>query len=64
MSFYKEYPNRKDWRKPYRDVRRWDGNCRNHGSCSWCTRNRQYHKIKTELAAEEQLRDWDANTSS
>ena len=42
MSFDKNYPNRKDWREPYRDVRQFDGSCRNHGSCPRCQGNRQH----------------------
>ena len=30
-------------KKPYRKSRRFDKTCRNHGSCSYCYRNR-YHK--------------------
>jgi len=36
VSFDKVYPNRKDWRKPYRGCKAFDRTCRNHGSCPWC----------------------------
>jgi len=44
MSFDKHYPNRKDWRKPYRGSKRFDRTCRNHGSCSYCEANRTFNR--------------------
>lgn len=40
MGFDKDYPNRKDHRKPYHDSRAFDHSCRNNKSCSWCESNR------------------------
>ena len=53
MSFNKDYPNRKDWRKPYnpgsaKDV---DVTCRNHGSCPWCKMCRK-HKHRRRMPVE------------
>ena len=42
MAFEKEYPNRKDWRKPYLNVRKIDRSCRSHGNCPWCSSGRKY----------------------
>ena len=53
MSFDKDYPNRKDKRKPYRNSKRFDRTCRNHGSCLWCERNRTLNAKRRELAAEQ-----------
>lgn len=52
MSFYKEYPNRKDHRKQYYDSRRFDSTCQNHGSCSCCGCQRKY-KISKRLPIED-----------
>jgi hypothetical protein len=42
MSFDKNYPNRKDKRKPYRKAKAIDPTCRNHGSCPYCRENRTH----------------------
>jgi hypothetical protein len=48
MSFDKEYPNRKDWRKRYYNAKSFDRSCRNHGSCAYCTSSRLHkHKKKS-----------------
>lgn len=54
MSFDKNYPNRKDQRKPYYRSKAFDRTCRNHGSCTWCAKGRQ-HKHKKG----PKLDDWD-----
>lgn len=46
MAFENRYPNRKDWRKQYRDVRAIDATCRSRGSCPWCEGKRVYKKQK------------------
>jgi hypothetical protein len=58
MSFDHNYPNRKDHRRPYRDSRRIDCTCRNHGSCPWCKRRRLFDQIKTEAAIEQDYLDF------
>jgi hypothetical protein len=35
MSFDKQYPNRKDHRKPFQGAKAHDVTCRNHGSCPY-----------------------------
>ena len=43
MAFDNIYPNRKDWRKQYRDSRAFDRYCRsNSGMCDWCSGNRTH----------------------
>ncbi len=44
MSFDNDYPNRKDWRQPYRSGtgKSIDSTCRNHGGCPICEGNRQH----------------------
>jgi hypothetical protein len=42
MGFDKHYPNRKDWRKPYRGSRAVDRSCRPGGGCPWCERARKH----------------------
>jgi len=58
MSFYKDYPNRKDHRKSYFDSRRFSDGCRNHRSCSWCKSNRIYFDEKHRAVADEKLTDY------
>lgn len=58
MSFYKDYPNRKDWRKDYRDQRSVDSTCRSHGSCGYCTNSRLYNKRKVELASKQRIEEY------
>lgn len=41
MSFDKDYPNRKDWRKPRRGA---DRTCCNHGSCPYCESGRKHRE--------------------
>lgn len=56
MSFDKQYPNRKDRRKPYpKSPQRCDRTCRVHGSCKWCARNRGHSTLKRDVASKEQL---------
>lgn len=42
MSLDKAIEYGKERRKPYRGSKAIDRTCRNHGSCEWCKRNRQY----------------------
>jgi len=61
MSFYKHYPNRKDWRKPYYDSRRFDSSCRNHGACGYCQDRRTFSDRKWRTIADEKLKEWEEN---
>jgi len=46
MSLDKAINSGKEKRKNYRKSKAIDRSCRNHGSCSWCQRNRQYQTRK------------------
>lgn len=48
MSFDKRYPNRKDWRKPYKGSARFDRSCRPGGGCGWCLKNRTYRAQRND----------------
>jgi hypothetical protein len=56
MSFDKNYPRRKDRRKPY--IRRGaaDRSCRPHGGCPWCLENRM-HGYKKRIESAEGTRE-------
>lgn len=56
MSFDKNYPNRKDWIKPYRGSKRFDRTCRCHGGCGYCEGNRLYTTKRDLLATDQQLK--------
>jgi hypothetical protein len=50
MAFDKNYPNRKDQRKPYRKSKAFDRTCRNHGSCPYCELGRLHtHKRREPI---------------
>lgn len=53
MSFDKDYPNRKDKRKPYKGSKAFDGSCRPHGKCDYCRGNRMHKDEKRKLSAED-----------
>lgn len=55
MSFDKNYPNRKDWRRPYRGSKRFDRTCRCHGGCGYCEGNRTYTTRRALAATGQQL---------
>ena len=55
MSFDNHYPQRKDWRKPYRKSKAFDRSCRPHGSCDWCKNNRLHKNARRGLRPKD---DW------
>ncbi len=57
MGFDKEYPNRKDHRKPYVKSKRFDKSCRNHGMCSWCQNDRGRGNLRSLVIADEKLKE-------
>ena len=59
MSLNKSIQSGKEHRKPYRGAKAIDHTCRNHGSCDWYKGNRTYKNDKRELAAEQELREYD-----
>lgn len=56
MSFEKNYPNRKDHRRPL--YRRSAPGCRHQRHCSICSGDRQFSKIKAEAGSKADLREW------
>lgn len=44
MSLDKAIKFGKEHRKPYRGSKAFDRSCRNHGSCAYCSNNRQINK--------------------
>jgi hypothetical protein len=59
MSLDKSIQSGKERRKPYSGAKAVDCTCRNHGSCGWCKQNRTHKNDKRELAAEQELRDFE-----
>lgn len=57
MSLDKGIKHGKEKRKKYRGAKAVDCTCRNHGSCSWCKRNRLHRRKKREAAAKDSLDD-------
>lgn len=60
MSFDKNYPNRKDRRKPYNGAKNVDRSCRCHGGCSYCNSNRQYTTSKRKAQADNDFKEYGA----
>ena len=58
MSLNKSIQSGKEHRKPYRGTKDKDYTCRNHGSCGWCKGNRTHKNDKRELAAEQELSEY------
>lgn len=60
MSLDKSIQSGKSHRNPYRGAKAIDATCRNHGSCKWCEGNRTYKNDKRELAAEQELTEYES----
>lgn len=60
MGLEKAIAHGKEYRKPYRDndSRAFDMECRNHGGCVWCIRNRMHSYNKRKQAAEQKLKEY------
>lgn len=59
MSLDKSIQSGKSHRKPYRGAKAVDCSCRNHGSCEWCHSNRTHKNDKREIAADQELNEYD-----
>lgn len=59
MSFNKAIQSGKEHRKPYCGAKAIARGCRNHGCCEWCEGNRTHKNDKRELAAEQELIDFE-----
>ena len=56
MSFDKDYPNRKDHRKPFKTVaEQVSRGCRHGGSCKYCSNNRTIRQTKSKLIARNDI---------
>lgn len=49
MSLDKAINSGKEHRKPYRDSKKFDPSCRNHGGCEYCKGNRLFKFKKQAL---------------
>ena len=58
MGLEKAIEHNKEKRKQYRDSRRVDTWCRNHGMCRWCEGNRLYSRKKRDLSIEQRIDEW------
>ena len=54
MSLDKAIEHGKEKRKPYIGAKAIDKDCRNHGSCLWCKRAREYKIKKREKLEDEE----------
>ena len=59
MSLDKSIQSGKEHRKPYRGAKAIDAAFGNHGGCEWCHGNRTHKNDKRELAAEQELSEYD-----
>ena len=57
MSLDKAINSGKEHRKQYRGSKLCDRSCRNHGSCSYCRKNRAYANRKRIERANSQKKD-------
>ena len=55
MGLEKAILHGKEHRAPYRDSRRFDRTCRNHGTCQFCERGRQRDKQLREIEARDAM---------
>ena len=58
MSLEKSIQHGKEKRKNYRDSRRFDWSCRNHGKCDWCKNGRLHNFKLKEFAAIQEIKEW------
>ena len=56
MGLEKSIKSGKEKRNPYRGSKKYSGECRNHGGCSWCMSARQ-HKNNRKLESTKQKLD-------
>ena len=59
MSLYKAIIHGKEYRKLYRNSKRFDKTCRNHGSCPYCRDNRLHNRNKTEEDSQLKIKEWE-----
>ena len=59
MSLNKSIQSGKEHRKQYKDIRFWLSSCRNHGKDYTWKSDRTHKNDKRELAAEQELNEYD-----
>lgn len=57
MSLDKAISSGKERRREWRDSRRFDPACRNHGGCPWCENNRTHQQRRLELEAHDERKE-------
>lgn len=57
MSFDKEYPKRKDWRKQYQGSASFDRSCRPGGDCPWCLGRRLFKSRLIDTIVRDETTD-------
>ena len=57
MSLDKAIKYGKEHRKPYTGAKSFDYSCRNHGTCSYCSSNRQVNKQRGVITRKELLEE-------
>lgn len=62
MSLDKAIKHGKEKRRPYRDSRRFDYSCRNHGSCDWCKNKRTFQNKRKSFTAQAQIDETNIET--
>lgn len=58
MSLNKSIEYGKEHRKPYRGNKQYDSSCCNHGSCTWCKRNRKHREYKDKEKAKYSIKEY------
>ena len=59
MSLDKAIIYKKEHRKPYTGAKSIDAQCRNHGTCDYCIRNRLYNFRKNNEKMMLQLKEYE-----
>lgn len=58
MALDKAIESGKERREIYRKSKAFDVTCRNHGSCSYCRRNRTHSNVKARKVADEKFQEY------
>lgn len=59
MGLDKAIEHGKEHRRPYTGAKAIDSTCRNHGSCEWCHRNREFGNRKRAESVKDMLKEYD-----
>lgn len=59
MSFEKAIEHGKEKRKPYYGSKRVDTTCRNHGSCPYCAKGREYSSNKRKEKMKDMVSEYE-----